>query len=175
MEEKVILVNEQDEVQGLMEKMEAHQKGVLHRAFSVFVVNENNELLLQQRAFSKYHSGGLWTNTCCSHPRQNETTEAAAHRRLQEEMGFDCKIMHLTSFIYKAELDQDLIEHELDHVYIGRWAGIPKLNPEEVAAYKWMDVQAIAHDMALHPENYTAWFKIIYKEFLENVNHARNS
>lgn len=174
MKEQVILVNEHDEVQGLMEKMEAHQKGLLHRAFSVFVINENNELLLQQRAFSKYHSGGLWTNTCCSHPREKETAIAAAHRRLSEEMGFDCPLEKLTSFIYKAELDHGLTEHEYDHVFVGRWAGIPDPNPEEVASYKWMPVWAVKEDIIKHPEHYTVWFKIIYEEFLNHVQKNGN-
>ena len=174
MKEEVILVNELDEAQGLMEKMEAHQKGLLHRAFSVFVINDANELLLQQRAFSKYHSGGLWTNTCCSHPRQSETTLAAAHRRLQEEMGFDCALEKLTEFIYKAELDKGLTEHEYDHVFIGKWQGSPDLNPDEVAAFKWMDVDEVEADINANPDNYTVWFKIIYQEFLIHVRHASN-
>lgn len=174
MKEEVILVNELDEAQGLMEKMEAHQKGLLHRAFSVFVINDANELLLQQRAFSKYHSGGLWTNTCCSHPRQSETTLEAAHRRLQEEMGFDCALEKLTEFIYKAELDKGLTEHEYDHVFIGKWQGSPDLNPDEVAAFKWMDVDEVEADINANPDNYTVWFKIIYQEFLNHVRHASN-
>lgn len=174
MREEVILVNEHDEPQGLMEKMEAHEKGLLHRAFSIFVFNQNNQLLLQQRALSKYHSGGLWTNTCCSHPRAGETVEEAAHRRLQEEMGFDCELTKLTHFIYRAELDKGLIEHELDHVLVGRWQGNPKLDPEEASCYVWMDVDAVEADIASHPEKYTAWFKIIYQEFLNHVRHEGN-
>ena len=174
MKEEVILVNEQDIALGLMEKMEAHRKGLLHRAFSVFIVNDKNQLLLQQRAFSKYHSGGLWTNTCCSHPRDGEAVEQAAHRRLFEEMGFDCTLQKLTSFIYKAELDQGLTEHELDHVFIGYWQGEPKINPEEAASFKWMDVDAVKADIQANPDMYTAWFKIIYEEFLTHVRHASN-
>lgn len=172
MREDVILVNDRDEPVGLMEKMEAHEKGLLHRAFSVFVINPNREILLQQRAFSKYHSGGLWTNTCCSHPRSAETTIAAAHRRLQEEMGFDCELTKIVHFIYKAQLDQGLTEHELDHVFVGYWDGEPILNSTEVADYKWMDIDAVAKDMTENPDLYTVWFKIIYQEFLKHVRHA---
>lgn len=175
MTEEVILVDENDAVLGLMEKMEAHEKGVLHRAFSVFVLNAKNELLLQQRALTKYHSGGLWTNTCCSHPRNGEDTLAAAHRRLQEEMGFDCEMVKLLDFIYRAELDKGLIEHEFDHVFVGRWEGIPKINKEEVADYAWLDVDVLENDMQQHPEKYTAWFKIIYQKFLSHVRHEGNN
>ena len=127
--EKVILVNEDDQSTGWMEKMEAHRKGVLHRAFSVFIFNDNGEMLIHRRALDKYHSGGLWTNACCSHPREGETTEESAHRRLMEEMGFDCDIQEQFSFIYRAELDNDLIEHELDHVFFGRFNGKPSSPP----------------------------------------------
>ncbi len=175
MKEQVILVNEADEPQGLMEKMEAHEKGLLHRAFSVFVINNKNQLLLQQRALSKYHSGGLWTNTCCSHPRDGESNLEAAHRRLVEEMGFDCQLEKLTDFIYRAELDKGLTEHEFDHVFIGHWDGTPEVNPEEVESYKWMDVEEVERDIADNPDKYTAWFKIIYQEFLKHVRHASNS
>ncbi len=167
--EEVILVNEFDETLGMMEKMEAHEKGILHRAFSVFVINGKNELLLQQRALSKYHSGGLWTNTCCSHPRSAETALDAAHRRLQEEMGFDCELTKLLDFIYRAELDKGLIEHEFDHVFVGTWDGLPNINHQEVESFKWMDVEALEKDMAAHPEMYTEWFKIIYQKFLQHV------
>jgi isopentenyl-diphosphate delta-isomerase len=173
--EEVILVNERDEALGLMEKMEAHEKGVLHRAFSVFVFNDKNQLLLQQRALGKYHSGGLWTNTCCSHPRSGETVEQAAQRRLKEEMGFDCELTKLTDFIYRAELDKGLIEHEFDHVFVGKWEGEPNLNAHEVASYRWMDVDAVEQDMAANPNQYTAWFKIIYHQFLNHVRHASNN
>jgi len=173
--EEVILVNEYDHPLGLMEKMEAHEKGVLHRAFSVFVINNKNELLLQQRAFSKYHSGGLWTNTCCSHPRNGEENLDAAHRRLQEEMGFDCELTKLLDFVYRAELDKGLTEHEFDHVFVGTWDGVPKINAEEVASYKWMNVDAVEKDIAAHPEMYTEWFKIIYQNFLNHLRHESNS
>ncbi len=167
MEENVILVDERDNKLGLMEKMEAHEKGLLHRAFSVFVVNSSGELMMQQRALHKYHSGGLWTNTCCSHPRDGETTEEAAHRRLQEEMGFDCEIRKMFHFIYKAELDLGMTEHELDHLYIGFYNGIPQLNKKEVADWKWMSIEEIEADLVDHPQNYTEWFKIIFARFVE--------
>ena len=169
MVENVILVNKLDEELGLMEKMEAHQKGLLHRAFSVFVLNDNGQLMLQQRAIEKYHSGGLWTNTCCSHPRKGETNEAAATRRLQEEMGFICPVEKTLEFIYKAELDKGMTEHEYDHLFIGKYNGEPKLNPNEVMAWRWEDIDVLAKDIETNPEKYTAWFRIIYQRFLEAV------
>ncbi len=167
MEENVILVDERDNKIGLMEKMEAHKKGLLHRAFSVFVVNSSGELMMQQRALNKYHSGGLWTNSCCSHPRDGETNEEAAHRRLQEEMGFDCEIRKMFHFIYKAELDLGMTEHELDHLYIGYFDGVPQLNKEEAAAWKWMTIEEVEADLKANPQKYTEWFKIIFDRFVE--------
>ena len=161
-EENVILVNEQDEPIGLMPKMEAHEKAVLHRAFSVFVFNAKGELMLQQRALHKYHSPGLWTNTCCSHQRDGETNLAAGARRLQEEMGFVVPLKELFSFIYKAPFDNGLTEHELDHVMVGHSETVPHINEDEVAAWKWMSMDAIANEMKEHPEHYTEWFKIIF-------------
>lgn len=161
-EENVILVNEQDEPIGLMPKMEAHEKAVLHRAFSVFVFNAKGELMLQQRALHKYHSPGLWTNTCCSHQRDGETNLAAGARRLQEEMGFVVPLKELFSFIYKAPFDNGLTEHELDHVMVGHSETVPHINEDEVAAWKWMSMDAIANEMKEHPERYTEWFKIIF-------------
>jgi isopentenyl-diphosphate delta-isomerase len=163
-EELVILVDENDNKLGLMEKMEAHEKGVLHRAFSVFVFNDKGELLLQQRALDKYHSGGLWTNTCCSHPRDGESVEEAAHRRLQEEMGFDCKLEKKFHFIYKRELDKGLTEHELDHVFFGIYNDAPNINTDEVASYKFVDMHTLKTDMQNNPHLYTEWFKICFDE-----------
>lgn len=163
-QEYVILVNEQDQELGLMEKMEAHEKGLLHRAFSVFVFNNKGELMLQQRALDKYHSGGLWTNTCCSHPRQGETVLEAAHRRLQEEMGFDCELEEQFQFIYKKELDKGLTEHEFDHVLFGKFEGEPQLNPEEASSYKFVDMHTLKTDMQNNPQDYTEWFKICFDE-----------
>ena len=161
-EEKVILVNEHDEPIGLMPKMEAHEKAVLHRAFSVFVFNSKGELMLQQRALHKYHSPGLWTNTCCSHQREGECNLDAGTRRLQEEMGFVVPLQEAFHFIYKAPFDNGLTEHELDHVMIGYSDDEPNINPDEVSAWKWMGMEEIASDIKNHPDAYTAWFKIIF-------------
>ena len=165
MEEKVILVNKKDEQLGLMGKLEAHQKAVLHRAFSVFVFNKKGELLLQQRALDKYHSPGLWTNTCCSHQRDGETNLEAGKRRLQEEMGFYCDLEEVFWFVYKASFDNGLTEHELDHVMTGYYDQDPKINLEEVASFKWMLLEDVKSDIEMHPESYTEWFKIIFKEY----------
>lgn len=165
MQEQVILVNEQDEQIGLMDKMEAHEKGLLHRAFSVFVFNSKGELLLQQRALHKYHSAGLWTNTCCSHQRAGESNQQAAHRRLKEEMGFETELDLLNSFIYKAKFDNDLTEHEFDYIFTGRYENNPRINADEVAAFKWMDLESLKADILMHPENYTVWFKIALARF----------
>lgn len=167
--EKVVLVDEQDIVLGTMEKMEAHEKGLLHRAFSIFIFNEKGEMLLQQRAFSKYHSGGLWTNTCCSHPRENESYLQAAHRRLMEEMGFDCDLEEAFHFIYKKQLDKGLTEHELDYVFIGEYNDTITINPEEVNTYKYITKEDLLQDLQQNPYNYTEWFKICLKEVLERV------
>ncbi len=164
-EEKVILVNVNDEPIGLMNKLEAHEKAVLHRAFSVFVLNDKNEVMLQQRAHQKYHSPLLWTNTCCSHQREGETNIEAGTRRLSEEMGFSTELKQLFHFIYKAPFDNGLTEHELDHVMIGYYNGEPKINPDEVENWKWMSIEAIKDDIQTQSENYTVWFKIIFDEF----------
>lgn len=164
-EEQVILVNEKDEPIGLMNKMEAHEKAILHRAFSVFILNDNNEVMLQQRAQHKYHSPLLWTNTCCSHQRAGETNIQAGKRRLYEEMGFEVDLKELFHFIYKAPFDNGLTEHELDHVMIGYSNSEPFINPEEVASWKWMKIEAIKDDMIQNPTEYTVWFKIIFDEF----------
>ena len=169
-EEQVILVNENDEQIGLMPKLEAHEKAVLHRAFSVFVFNEKNELMLQQRALGKYHSPGLWTNTCCSHQRDGESNIEAGKRRLQEEMGFVTDLEETISFIYKAPFDNGLTEHEYDHVLIGHYDGVPNINEEEVASWKWMAIEAVRGDIKAQPELYTAWFKIIFDKFYEHIN-----
>jgi len=168
--EKVVLVDEKDTSIGEMEKMEAHKKAVLHRAFSVFVFNDKDELMLQQRALSKYHSPGLWTNTCCSHPRPGEELLNAGHRRLLEEMGFDCEIEKIFDFIYKAKLDKGLTEHEFDHVLFGRYEDAPKINPEEVESWKWMAMDEIAEDMKSHPEKYTVWFRIAFDRVFGFLN-----
>lgn len=172
MEEQVILVDEQDNPLGLMPKMEAHEKAVLHRAFSVFIFNDKGELMLQQRAADKYHSPLLWTNTCCSHQRDGETSLEAGKRRLQEEMGFTTELEEVFWFVYKAPFDNGLTEHELDHVMIGTFNGEPAINKQEVEAYKWMTLEAVKEDMETNPEIYTAWFKIIFQESYSKLTHA---
>lgn len=169
--EYVILVDEKDQVKGNMEKMEAHRRAMLHRAFSVFVFNSNNELMLQQRSVIKYHSPGLWTNTCCSHPRPGEDVTDAGHRRLIEEMGFDCRLEKIFDFIYKAELDQGLSEHEFDHVLFGKYDGKPVINPDEVNDWKWMNMEDISKDMKLNPEKYTIWFRIAFDRVNNHLNN----
>lgn len=164
-EEKVILVNRNDEQIGLMPKLEAHEKAILHRAFSVFVLNNKNEIMLQQRAKHKYHSPLLWTNTCCSHQRENETNIQAGSRRLYEEMGFRTELKELFHFIYKAPFDNGLTEHELDHVMIGFFNENPTINTDEVEDWKWMKIEEVKNDMVINPEIYTIWFKIIFEQF----------
>ena len=167
MEEQVILVDEQDNPIGLMPKLEAHQKAVLHRAFSVFILNAKGELMLQQRAKHKYHSPALWTNTCCSHQRQGETNVQAGMRRLQEEMGFTTDLKEIISFIYKAPFDNGLTEHEFDHVLIGYYEDSPIINDDEVADWKWMPLEDVKNDIDTNPENYTVWFVIIFTKFYD--------
>lgn len=169
-QEYVVLVDENDVQQGLMEKMEAHEKALLHRAFSVFVFNDEGKMLLQQRALSKYHSGGLWTNTCCSHPRDGETPEQAGERRLQEEMGFSCSLKKAFAFTYIAPFDNGLTEHEYDHVLIGEYNDNPEVNPDEVESYKWVTWNELLSDVEQHPEEYTEWFKIALDQVLDHMN-----
>lgn len=171
-EEQVILVNEKDEQIGLMSKLEAHQKAVLHRAFSVFILNKKGELMLQQRAAHKYHSPLLWTNTCCSHQRDSESNIEAGKRRLFEEMGFVCDLKEIFSFIYKAPFDNGLTEHELDHVMVGEYEESPVINKEEVNDFKWMTLEAVKSDMETQPEIYTEWFKIIFENFYNHLEKA---
>ena len=165
--EYVILVDTADRELGTMEKMEAHEKAILHRAFSVFIFNDSGELMLQQRAAHKYHSPLLWTNTCCSHQRQGESNIEAGKRRLREEMGFEVDLDEKFHFVYKAEFDNGLTEHELDHVMVGYYNGEPTINPEEVASWKWINMEVLQQDMQDHPQDYTAWFKIIFDRFVE--------
>lgn len=169
MEEKVILVDSNDNSLGLMEKMEAHERGFLHRAFSVFIFNSRGEMMLQQRAVSKYHSGGLWTNTCCSHPREGETVEQAGLRRLREEMGFETELIYGFSFIYKAVLDHGLMEHELDHVLLGFYDGEPSINADEVESWRWVSFEQLKNDIETNPNEYTAWFKIILNDHGQQI------
>ena len=174
-EEKVILVDEFDNEVGTMEKMEAHRKGLLHRAFSIFIFNDQGELLLQRRAKSKYHSGGLWTNTCCSHPRKNETVNDAAHRRLMEEMGFDTDLEVKFQFIYRKNLDNDLIEHELDHVLFGKYEDKPNINLEEAEDYCYISIMELKESIFSEPEKYTEWFKICFEEVSQNHSEFINT
>ncbi|GAK76923.1 MULTISPECIES: isopentenyl-diphosphate Delta-isomerase [Nonlabens] len=168
--EYVILVNPEDEKVGLMEKIEAHEKALLHRAFSVFIINDKDEILLQQRALSKYHSPGLWTNTCCSHQRDGESNIEAGKRRLVEEMGMTANLKELFHFIYIAPFDNGLTEHELDHVMVGYSNENPNINPDEVASYKWMTANDIKEDMIAQPDLYTAWFKIIFDKYYNHIS-----
>jgi isopentenyl-diphosphate delta-isomerase len=169
-EEKVILVDANDNPIGLMNKLEAHEKAVLHRAFSVFILNDKNELMLQQRAHHKYHSPLLWTNTCCSHQRENETNIQAGTRRLREEMGFETELKEMFHFIYKAPFDNGLTEHELDHVMLGNYNDVPNINKDEVESWKWMKIEDVKNDMITNPNLYTVWFKIIFEEFYHHFD-----
>ena len=167
--EFVILVDEFDNELGTMEKMEAHVEPVLHRAFSVFIFNNKGELMLQQRALSKYHSPGLWTNTCCSHPREGEKTADAAHRRIMEEMGFDCDFEEVFSFTYQADVGGGLTEHEFDHVFIGHSDTVPVINRDEVNEWKYASMAEMKNSMLHSPEQYTVWFRIVFDQVVENL------
>lgn len=167
MEELVILVDTNDSPIGQMEKLEAHQKGELHRAFSIFIFNTKGELLLQQRALDKYHSGGLWTNTCCSHPRPGEDNLAAANRRLKEEMGMKANLTPAFSFTYRAEFESGLIEHEYDHVFFGKSDLLPVINKEEVEQYKYINLDTLKQELLLYPDHYTPWLKICLEKVIE--------
>lgn len=169
MEEKVILVNKHDQPIGEMEKMEAHRKGELHRAISVLVFNNRNELMLQQRALSKYHTPGLWSNTCCSHPRPGESSLQAASRRLMEEMGFQCMLEKSFDFIYRADFPNGLIEHEFDHIFIGRYNEDPRINPEEAESFRWISLIDLRKEMKETPENFTIWFRLIMEQLPEHM------
>jgi isopentenyl-diphosphate delta-isomerase len=167
MEEQVVLVDENDGEVGVGDKIKTHLDGSLHRAFSIFIFNADGELLLQQRAHTKYHSGGLWSNTCCSHPRPAESTEEAAHRRLREEMGFDCELEEIFSFIYRVKLDDGFFEHEYDHVFVGRFEGLPAPNAEEVSDWRWVQAGELKRDLEKVPEKYTFWLAASLDRILE--------
>ena len=169
MEEEVILVNEQDEASGTMEKMEAHRKGVLHRAFSVFIFNPKGEMLLQQRALGKYHSPGLWTNTCCSHPRPGESVEGAAARRLKEEMGIETALEKIFDFVYHTEFDNGLTEYEFDHVYTGTYNGTFTPDRQEVNDYCFRSMEDIEEDLRQRPEKYSSWFLIAFPKLIQEL------
>jgi isopentenyl-diphosphate Delta-isomerase len=166
---EVVLVDENDLPMGVMEKLEAHRKGLLHRAFSVFVFNDKGQLLLQRRALGKYHSGGLWTNSCCSHPGPGEDVREAAERRLKEEMGFSVPLKFFKSFTYKADLENGLIEHEFDHVFIGHYSDAPTPDPAEVAEWKYVAMDDLVSDMQATPSSYTVWLTIIMPELLDHI------
>jgi len=161
---QVVLVDQHDREVGTMEKLEAHRQGKLHRAVSVFLFNGKGELMLQKRASTKYHSAGLWTNTCCSHPYPGEAAVEAARRRLQEEMGIEADLDFSHTFIYKTELEGGLIEHELDHVFVGTYEGEPVLDPEEADQWKYIPMSDLMSDILVHPEHYTFWVKLILKD-----------
>ncbi len=168
---QIILVDENDVPMGTMEKLEAHKKGVLHRAYSIFIFNSKGELLLQKRALNKYHSGGLWTNTCCSHPKPGEAMDEAVHKRLKEEMGFDCGLKESFQFIYKTQLDNELTEYELDHVFIGYYDGVPIVDTNEATEWKYETSKYIIEDMHQNPEQYTVWFKLIFPKVLSYLKY----
>jgi isopentenyl-diphosphate delta-isomerase len=168
-EEKVVLVNERDEMIGVENKTRAHLLGALHRAFSVFILNADGQLLLQKRAQTKYHSKGLWSNTCCGHPRPGESIERASRRRLWEEMGFDSDLRKLFDFIYRADVDGGLIEYEYDHILLGRFDDTPEPDPNEIAEWKWADLRTLSADIEAHPESYTYWLRISFNRFLQAI------
>lgn len=167
---KLILVDENDVPVGTVDKMEAHQKAMLHRAFSVFIFNKKGEMLLQQRAFTKYHSGGLWTNACCSHPYFNQETITAAAKRLQEEMGFTIPLKKAFEFVYKAAFDNGLTEYEYDHVFVGEYEGQILPDKDEVADYCFMSMEEIKNSLQSHPQKYTEWFKIAFPKLQEYLS-----
>ena len=167
----VILVDKNDKKIGLMSKMEAHKKGALHRAFSIFIFNNKNELMLQKRNKNKYHSPGLWTNTCCSHQRDEESNISAGKRRLLEEMGFCAELNEIGSFIYNIRFDNGLIEHELDYILVGKYKGNVKMNPDEVDDWKWLSLDNIKDDIKINPDNYTEWFKIIIEDYYDQLKN----
>lgn len=168
MDEMLILVDADDNSMGSQSKMQIHQQGLLHRAFSIFIFDSQGRLLLQQRAFSKYHSAGLWTNSCCGHPRWGESTQAAAQRRLQEEMGFSSELQPVSSFTYRAEVPGNLIEHEFDHIYVGLFDGEPQAAPEEAHSWLWIDVQPLMDEIKLNPDKFTVWFRTIMNNTAAN-------
>lgn len=167
MEEKVILVDANDSEIGTEEKLSAHRQGRLHRAFSIYIFNRKGQLMLQKRHSSKYHSGGLWTNTCCSHPRPGELLEDAAHRRLKDEMGFDCGLREAFSFTYKVKLDKGITEHEYLHIFMGNYEGEPRINPEEAEGWKWIGLDELQKDMKLNRQDYTKWFLLTVDRLAE--------
>jgi isopentenyl-diphosphate delta-isomerase len=174
MQPKLKLVDKNDHIIGYEDKLEVHRKGYLHRAFSIFIVNKKGQLMLQKRAVEKYHSGGLWANTCCSHQIKGEDQEVTVHKRLVEEMGFDCELKPIFKFIYRAELDHNFIENELDHVYIGFYEKDPKPNAAEVCDWKWMDIESLKNDLKESPDKYVYWLKEAFSEFYLKYKELTN-
>ena len=172
--ERVILVDRRDTPIGTADKLEAHRTGALHRAFSVFVQNQRGEMLLQRRARTKYHSGGLWSNTCCSHPRPGEDTGEAVRRRLREEMGFDCPTDRVASLIYRADVGGGLVEHEYDHLFLGRWDGAPSPDPAEVEDWRWVAPADLRAELERAPERFTYWFRIAFRQ-LDAAGHLTDA
>jgi isopentenyl-diphosphate delta-isomerase len=157
--ERVVLVDEADRAVGFEEKVAAHVAGYLHRAFSVFVFDRSRRLLLQRRAPGKYHSGGRWSNTCCGHPRPGESVEEAAHRRLREEMGFDCPLVKIATYRYTARVGDGLVENELDHLLAGEFEGAPAPDPSEATEWRWADPAAVLREATIAPQRFTAWLR----------------
>jgi isopentenyl-diphosphate delta-isomerase len=174
-EERVVLVNEQDKAIGIEDKIRAHMLGALHRAFSVFVVNSAGQLMMQKRAATKYHSRNLWSNTCCGHPRPEETIAHASRRRLREEMGFELNLKEVFSFVYRANLEDGLIENEYDHVLVGFFEGVPKPDPAEISEWRWVDLEEVSGDLKKNSENYTYWFRISFERFLAVIHSPQPS
>jgi isopentenyl-diphosphate Delta-isomerase len=171
MNEQLILVDEQDNETGTMDKLSVHEKGLLHRAFSVFVFNSKSELLLQQRADGKYHSGGLWSNTCCSHPIKGEEVLKTIQRRIKDEMGIQCEAAFKFKFIYKMPFENGLTEYELDYVYFGRSDEIPRPNPEEVKGWKYLNLQQLINNISSEPQNYSVWLKVCLPEVMDHFKN----
>ena len=163
--EKIVLIDSKDRVMGAEEKLKVHEKGIMHRAFSIIILNSRGEMLIQRRAIDKYHSGGLWSNACCSHQRENEILEQAIHRRLKEEMGFDCSLKEIFHFKYKTRFNNHLIENEIDHVFIGLFDGNPIINKKEVLDFMWIPLSSLKNKIKTNPEKYSYWFKIIINKF----------
>jgi len=172
-EENVVLVDRNDNPIGTMPKMEAHKKALLHRAFSIFILNKKGQLMLQRRALNKYHSPGLWTNTCCSHPREGESNIEAGKRRLKEEMGFITSLEPMFSFVYKATFENGLTEHEFDHLLLGYYDKTPFINTIEVSEWKWMSLDKIVLEIKKKPEDFTVWFKIIFEKFYKYIRKTK--
>ena len=174
-QDQVVLVDQDDREIGVAEKVAAHREGKLHRAFSVFIFNNQDNLLLQKRADDKYHSGGLWSNTCCSHPRPGESTEEAAHRRLMEEMGFDCPLEHILSFVYHAPVSGELAEYEYDHVFIGFCGTVtPQPNPTEVQDWEWVHVDDLQRDLKQNPDKYSYWLREVLDRVIAAYREKRS-